>query len=294
MRDLISDSGAPENVKRLERDKLNALVSICETDKCRRAAVLACLGEEYKPPCNNCDNCLHPPEQWDGTTAAQKFLSCVVRTREYFGAGHIADVLRGTGKRAQSLGHHKLSTFGIGREMNKSEWSSLARQLVAAGKLAISDNGVLSLTKESWEILRGKQQVFLRKDQPREEEAEKTYSNAAQIKDSPRREKVGRKKETKSTISDLDAAQMEIFEILRAERRRLANAQNVKPYNVFHDTTLLAMARNPPQNEEAFAALPGVGAAKVESYCRHFLRVLQNAAKADATGADNKAPPDGV
>ena len=179
LRGLIDDSGAPENVKRRERDKLNTLINICETGKCRRAAVLACLGEEYKPPCNNCDNCLHPPEQWDATTAVQKFLSCIARTGERFGAGHVVDVLRGTGTRAESLGHHKLSTFGIGKDMSKTEWNSLSRQLVAAGILTANEHGALLLTKEAWQILRGKQKAFLRKDPPRPERVRrKTYTES--------------------------------------------------------------------------------------------------------------------
>lgn len=271
VRQLIDESAAPEHVKNAERDKLNAMINICETGGCRRAAILAVFGEHYNPPCNNCDNCQSPPQKWDATTAAQKFLSCIARTGQRYGAGYVVDVLRGSGEKLKREQHRELSVFGIGKDMTKPQWNSLARQLVAGDKLSVSggEYKVLSLNEESWKIMRGQEKVFLRKDPPRRERAERGERKNA--------------KATTAILNELTGEQMAVFDVLRAERRRLAIAQNIPAYVIFHDATLLAMAQNPPQNEAEFAALPGVGAAKVSRYCRYFLRALNNG------GKDNKA-----
>src|SRR5690606_38130850 len=175
LRQMIDQSEAGEERKRLEHRKLDALVGYCETTRCRRQVLLACFGEEYAAkgpgePCGNCDNCLSPPETWDATVAAQKALSCVYRTGQRFGAAHVIDVLRGSeSERIRQFGHDALSTYGIGTELDARAWRGVFRQLVAAGLLAVDSEGYggLRLTADSRDVLVGKRKVLLRRDAPR-------------------------------------------------------------------------------------------------------------------------------
>src|SRR6478735_793491 len=133
---MIEDSEAGEERKRLERRKLDALIGFCESTGCRRQSLLAYFGEAHPGACGHCDNCREPPQSWDGTIAARKALSCVYRTGQRFGAGHVIDVLRGqTTEKVSRFGHEDLSTFGIGADLDARQWSSVFRQLVAGGLL---------------------------------------------------------------------------------------------------------------------------------------------------------------
>src|SRR5690606_7114277 len=135
VRQLIEGSAAPDTQKRLERQKLDALLGFCETVQCRRQVLLAYFGDSCEP-CGNCDTCLEPPEVFDGTEVAQKLLSCVYRTGQRFGAGHVIDILRGRdSERIRQLGHDRLSTWGIGKELSANQWRSVVRQLLASGLL---------------------------------------------------------------------------------------------------------------------------------------------------------------
>src|SRR5450830_404073 len=167
MRQMIDSGDAPEERKRLERQKLDALLGYCESTTCRHQTVLRYFGEEHPGNCGECDNCLEPVDTWDATQAAQMALSCVYRTGQRFGAGHLSDVLTGKStERVEKFNHHALSTFGIGKELNAAQWSSVYRQLVASGILEsdIEAYGGLKLTETARPILRGEQSVWLLRD----------------------------------------------------------------------------------------------------------------------------------
>ncbi|MBW8310388.1 MAG: DNA helicase RecQ, partial [Rhizobium sp.] len=173
LRQMIEQSEAGEERRRLERRKLDVLLGFCESTRCRRQTLLAAFGEDYPQPCGNCDNCLEPPRTWDGTEAARKALSCVYRTGQRFGVTHLVDVLRGQRKeRVLQLGHDQLSTFGIGADLDERQWKGVFRQLVALGLLEvdIEGHGSLFLTDASRPVLRGEQPVALREDVVRRRE----------------------------------------------------------------------------------------------------------------------------
>ncbi len=254
MRQMVADSDAPEAQKRLEQMKLNALLGFCETTRCRRQVILDYFGES-SAPCGNCDTCLEPVESFDGSLAAQKALSCVYRTGQIFGAGHVIDVLTGTdGERVRKLGHDRLSTFGIGRDIGKEEWKSIFRQLVAAGLLRVDmdNHGSLLLTEACRAVLRGEERLSLRRD--------------------PAPKRASRASRARPSLDDPhDDA---LFQELRALRLELARDQGVPPYVIFHDTTLLEMARGKPRSLAAMAALQGMGRSKLDSYGQAFLEVI--------------------
>lgn len=254
IRQLSHQSSASEAHKRGEQGRLEALLGFCETSDCRRPALLAHFGEKHPGGCGQCDNCLNPPRTWDATDAARRLLSCVYRTGQRFGAGHVIDVLLGSeGPRAKSLGHDQLSTFGIGRDHPRATWQSIIRQLLAKGFLAPdpAGHGGLRLTDACRPLLRGEISVELREDLPQ--------------KAAPSTRKV--------TATDV-AVDPDTWARLRAERRRLAEAEGVPPYVIFHDTTLLAMLEQRPASLAEFSQLPGVGQRKLERYGESFLKAL--------------------
>ncbi|HEY1720255.1 MAG TPA: DNA helicase RecQ [Magnetospirillaceae bacterium] len=259
-RQKMIDSGeAPPEVKRVERAKLDALLGLCETTGCRRQALLAYFGEALAEPCGNCDNCLDPAESWDGTEAAQKALSAVIRTGQRFGAGHLIDVLQGvTNEKIERLSHDQLPTFGVGRNLDRKQWGSVFRQLVALGAIMVAHDsyGALQLTETARPILRGERRVAFRHDKP---------AATARAKKAAKR---GADRDT------MDAATHTLFDALRAERSRLAREQGVPPYVIFHDTTLLALATHQPRNLADLLSIPGMGQKKIERYGAAFLAVL--------------------
>jgi len=172
LRERGAQSESGDERKRVERAKLDALLGYAESTTCRRQRLLAYFGETLAQPCGNCDNCLDPPQTWDGTVAAQKALSCVIRTGQRYGVGHLVNVLRGDAdERVTALRHDALSTFGIGKDLDERQWRSVFRQLVAAGYLATDDDGfgVLRLTAASRGVLRGETTVQLRRVADRDE-----------------------------------------------------------------------------------------------------------------------------
>ena len=259
LRQMVEGSGADEQRKRIEVRKLDALLGLCELTTCRRRTLLAYFGEEGTEPCGNCDNCIAPPDAWDATEAAQKALSCVYRTGQRFGAVYVIDVLRGKdNERIRGFGHHRLSTFGIGADIDESTWRSVFRQLVARGLMRVDVEGFgsLKLTEASRTVLRGECELHLRRDAPA---ARKT-----------RRERPARGSRTA-----LGPEHQSLFDALRDRRRELAKSQGVPPYVIFHDVTLEAMAEQQPRTLEAFAALPGVGEKKLERYGTTFIEVIE-------------------
>jgi ATP-dependent DNA helicase RecQ len=259
---LIEGGDAPERQRRIERQKLNALLGYCETARCRRQVLLGYFGEHAHGPCGNCDTCLDRVETWDGTVAAQKAISAVYRTGQRFGVGHLVDLLLGNATdRIRELGHDRLPTFGVGDELDKAGWQSVFRQLVAAGHLALDPEGFggLRLGESARAVLRGETSVELRKDPAAET-----------------RRARGRRAPTPTLVG---AAEAPVWERLRALRLELAREQGVPPYIIFHDATLLDMLRQRPRDLEAMARIPGVGRSKLERYGTQFLGVFADSAE---------------
>ncbi len=262
---MIEGSEAPEERKRLEKRKLDALVGFCETAQCRRHALLHYFGESFGLSCGNCDNCLNPPKSWNGTVEAQKALSCVFRTGQRFGAVHLIHVLMGKStERVMNFNHHTLSVFGVGADRNEASWRSIFRQLVGMGLLAVDMQGYggLSLTAASRAVLKGEREVTLREDitPPKRTRAEKTADRSVE-----RARKVG---------VEIGAEDEPLWQALRDERTRLAREQGVPPYVIFHDSVLLEILRVKPRSEQDLAGISGVGAVKLARYGRPFLDVV--------------------
>ena len=260
MRQMIDGGEAPEERKRLERQKLDALLGYCESTTCRHQTVLRYFGEQHPGNCGECDNCLEPVDTWDATQAAQMALSCVYRTGQRFGAGHLSDVLIGKAtERVEKFNHHALSTFGIGKELSAAQWSSVYRQLVASGFLEadIEAYGGLRLTAAARPILRGEQSVWLRRDaDPIKRKAQRAERTA------------------KSREPFAGANDDPLWIALKAKRTELAREQGVPPYVIFHDSTLMDMLNRRPATLDEMAQVSGVGQAKLARYGDEFLGVL--------------------
>ena len=267
LRQMVDNGDASEERKRVERQKLDALLGFCESTRCRRQTLLQYFGEHLAKPCGNCDNCIEPPATWDGTTAAQKALSCVYRTGQRFGVMHLIDVLLGkTTERMQQFGHDRLSTFGVGKDLSELAWRGVFRQLTASGLLAVDVEGFggLKLTAESRDVLKGGQSVTFRVEEVKKV-ARKTAKGGS--RDLPSGGRAG-----KGSVKQEDER---LWEALREERLKFSREQNVPPYVIFHDATLLEMLKRRPKDLDAFANISGVGANKLERYGKAFLAVLE-------------------
>jgi len=241
---------------------LDAMLALCETVHCRRAQLLDYFGERYEGGrCGNCDTCLDPPESWDGTIAAQKLLSTVVRLDrergQRYGAGQIIDILLGRETdRVRQLGHDTLTTFGIGTELSEQEWRGVVRQLLAQGLLSVSDDGygTLRITEGSAAVLRGERDVLMRREVVTARRA-------------------GAKRKAQAA-ADLAPREAELFEILRAWRAATAAEANVPAYVVFPDATLRGIAVLKPRTLEELGTISGVGEKKLEAYSEAILRLV--------------------
>ena len=265
LRQMMAESVADDAHKRVERHKLDAMLGLCELTGCRRQALLAYLGEKLPGPCGNCDNCLAPPETWDATLAAQKALSCVHRTGQRFGVMYLIDVLLGKeDERIRRFGHDRISTFGIGTEFSATVWRGIFRQLIARGLLSVDvdGHGGLHLSDACRGVLRGEEQLWLRREAP----AAKGRSKRS-----------GGKSGSAVAGSFSSTADRELWEALRELRMALAKAQEVPPYVVFHDATLAEMVRQRPMNPQALATLSGIGERKLAAYGEDFLQVIRAA-----------------
>ncbi|MBC7622068.1 MAG: DNA helicase RecQ [Aeromicrobium sp.] len=266
---MIESGDAPFERKRLERQKLNALFGLCETAECRRLSLLRYFGETTTP-CGNCDNCLTPAPTWDATVVAQKALSTVYKTGQRFGAVHIIDLLMGKStERITQFNHQLLSVFGIGQDLNQTEWRGVFRQLVAMGFLIVDMEGFggLSLGATARAVLKGEARVTLRRDAPKPERASKQGRRSAAERSVARASKHG------SPIAPHDEP---LWQALREARARIAKEQGVPSYVIFHDTTLQEMLRAKPRNRDDMAAISGVGAAKLERYGDAFIAVVES------------------
>lgn len=273
-RQLIEGSEGDAAHKRLLGQQLNAMLGLCETLQCRRQLLLSYFGEASEP-CGNCDTCLTPPEAWDGTVAAQKLLSTVVRLKrernQSFGAGHLIDILQGhDGPRVAQWHHDQLSTFGIGTDLTDQQWRAVTRQLLASGLMAVSadGHGGLEVTEASWSVLRGHQQVQLRRDAvARAEQPRRKRRSAATVGGGAARSR----SVAAAQLNDDDRA---VFERLRAWRADTGRAAGVPAYVVFSDATLVAIAQRRPASLSSLADVSGVGAKKLESYGEAVLRLV--------------------
>jgi ATP-dependent DNA helicase RecQ len=265
MRQMIANGEAPEERKRLERQKLDALLGYCESTTCRHQALLRYFGEQHPGHCGECDNCLEPVETWDASQAAQMALSCVYRTGQRFGAAHLSDVLIGKStERVEKFNHHALSTFGIGKDLNAAQWGSVYRQLVAAGLLEADSEayGGLKLTAVARPILRGEQSLWLRRD-------------VEPVKRKAQRGDPSVQGNNRSREPFPGANEDPLWLALKAKRIELARHQGVPPYVIFHDSTLLDMLKRRPATLDKIALVSGVGQAKLSRYGEEFLSVLE-------------------
>jgi ATP-dependent DNA helicase RecQ len=252
----IDEREASDEQKRVERQRLNALVSLCESPRCRRQTLLAYFAEASEP-CGNCDVCLEGAEVVDGTIAAQKALSAIMRTGERFGTEHLVNMLTGEETEAiQKFGHQRLPTFGVGKEHDKQEWRSIFRQLHGAGIIALdmAAFGRWTVTEAGRRVLKGAAKIELRKD---------TLKPA------------GRKAERAAALAVGADVDPQLFEALKKRRLELAKAQHVPAYVVFADRTLLDMARRKPATPAEMSKVHGVGEAKLRQYGDIFLGVIR-------------------
>jgi ATP-dependent DNA helicase RecQ len=262
LKQMMANSTAEEQYKRVEHQKLEAMLGFTEITSCRRQALLHYFDESLEQASGNCDNCLTPAETWDASVAAQKALSCVHRTGQRFGVTYLIDVLVGKdNERIKQFGHDSLSVFGIGKEYDAKQWRSIYRQIISRNLLAvdIEGHGSLRLTEQCRDVLRGKETLLLRKESKRAKSSRK-----------------GRKSyNTEKASNNL------LWEALRACRKKLAEENDVPPFVIFHDATLVEMLERQPENAKQFLSLSGVGESKLEKYADAFLDVIKEHANND-------------
>ncbi len=261
-RRMIDTSEAAEQFKRIAGAKLDALLGLAESTSCRRVRLLQYFGEA-SAPCGNCDVCLEPPQVWDGTEAARKALSCVFRTDQRFGAGHLIDVLMGHDTdKVQQWGHGGLTVFGIGKELDEKNWRAVFRQPIAHGLLKTDHDrfGALRLTEASRAVLKGEQQVMLRK-LAEGKRATGTRKSAG--------------KPAAAAAAGLEGRAQLRWDRLRAWRAAVAKEHGIPAYVVFHDATLTEIARAQPANEEELGFISGVGVRKLKRYGAELLEILR-------------------
>jgi ATP-dependent DNA helicase RecQ len=265
-RSQIDEGLAPPERKAADHARLNALLGLAEATSCRRQKLLAYFGETSEP-CGNCDLCASPPDVFDATTPVQKALSAILRTGEYFGAGHLIDILTGTETdKVRARGHDRLPTFGVGTEFDRKGWQAVLRQMMGHDLVRPDParHGALRLTEVARPILRGEAEITLRRD---------TLTKGA------------RRPAAKALVAEEDAP---LLSALKAKRRALAEAARVPAYVVFTDRTLIEMAETKPSSLDEMARISGVGAAKLERYGAAFLEIITGEAEAPAHPARRK------
>ncbi|MDT7513934.1 DNA helicase RecQ [Rhodoferax mekongensis] len=265
-RRMIDESPASEEFKQVMRGKLDALLGLAEATDCRRVRLLGYFGEKSQP-CGNCDNCLHPPEVWDGTDAARKLLSTIYRIQQMsgvsFGAGHLMDIVRGkTTEKVTQYSHESLSTFGIGKDFTELQLRGVLRQLIAMGAVAVDAQAfnTLQLTAESRAVLKGEVAVMLRE------------SVSAPADRKPRRN--ARLGAVVKAPINLDSEGLLRYSALKAWRAEVAQQHNLPAYVIFHDATLAAIAQRAPQSIDDLQGISGIGAKKLEAYADDVLKVV--------------------
>ncbi|MFA0442826.1 ATP-dependent DNA helicase RecQ [Vibrio sp. 10N.286.49.C2] len=254
-RQMVQNSDASEQFKFTSIQKLNSLLGYCDLATCRRQSLLAYFGEALEEPCGNCDNCLSPPDTWDGLQATQKALSTVFRTEQRFGASYLINILLGkSDQRIEQNQHNTLSTFGIGTELNAKQWQGVFRQLLAMNLLEVhGQHGSLRLTETCRPFLKGQQPIQLR-----------TLRSASASKKTA-------KKHTRSGLSLADTKQ---FNTLKEVRAMLASEQQIPAYMICHDATLEALATERPLALSELTHISGFGETKINKYGQQFISVI--------------------
>ena len=263
-RRMIDDSPADEVFKQGQRGKLDALLALAEATDCRRVRLLSYFGEE-SIRCGNCDNCLNPPQTWDGTEAARKLLSCIYRFHqrgERFGAGHLIDVLRGKATdKTRQYSHDRLSTWGVGADLSEQQWRAVLRQLISLGHVAAEGEfNTLALQDSARAVLKGEVELRLREAEEKKPRGKASRSSTGKPKIDP--------------SLGLDAEAQERFEALKSWRSEVAKEHGLPAYVIFQNTTLAEMARQVPVDLVELGEISGVGAKKLEAYGAEILRVL--------------------
>ena len=251
-RTQIDEGLAPPERRAADHGRLNALLGLAEALECRRKNLLGYFGET-EVRCGSCDLCDTPPEIFDGTEAVRKALSAILRTGEYFGAGHLIDILTGNATdKVRARGHEGLPTFGVGRDLGRSQWQAVFRQMMGHDLIRPDPerHGALRMTEAARPILRDEARIFLRRDSLR---------------------KATRRPAVKAMVNDEDAP---LLSALKAKRRALAEAARVPAYIIFTDRTLIEMAETRPESLDQMAGIGGIGAKKLESYGAAFLQII--------------------
>jgi ATP-dependent DNA helicase RecQ len=268
LKQMMSDSSAEEQYKRIEHHKLETMLGFTEITDCRRQALLEYFGETHHKPCGNCDNCLSPVETWDATLAAQKALSCVHRTGQRFGVNYLVDVLTGKpDERITQFSHDSLNVYGLGKELDARQWRTIYRQLISRNLLAVDfeGHGSLRLTESCRPVLKGEETLLLRKESRRAKSS-----------------RTGRK-----SFNTENASNGILWEALRDCRKRLAEENGVPPFVIFHDATLAEMMERQPQDKKQLLAINGVGESKLEKYGDAFLAVINEHRGGAANGTSD-------
>jgi ATP-dependent DNA helicase RecQ len=261
----IDESDAPDEQKRIERQKLSSLVALCEAPKCRRMTLLAYFGDACTP-CGNCDLCNGEVETRDGTIDAQKALSAIIRTGEFFGMEHLISVLRGEeNDMSRKHGHGELPTFGVGKDTSRAEWRSIYRQLYATGlaEIDVTRFNRWVVSEAGWQVLRKKENVVLRK----------------QILQSKR-------ERTPRQVILMENCDEQVFAALKEHRLTLAKEKNVPAFVIFPDRSLIDMASKLPGSLDAMRSVHGVGEKKLQQYGDEFLQIIKQAIEANETPND--------
>jgi ATP-dependent DNA helicase RecQ len=268
-RRMIDESPAGEEFKQVMRGKLDALLALAEATDCRRVRLLHYFGEK-STPCGNCDNCLSPPQIWDGTDAARKLLSTVYRIQQMsgisFGAGHVMDILRGKAtEKVTQFGHQNITTFALGAEFSEAQLRGVLRQLIATGALAVDAQAfnTLQLTEGSRGVLKGETQVLLRESVSMPAERRRSTRSGS-----------GRSGAPSAAAAALTADAQARFAALKQWRAEVARAHNLPAYVIFHDATLAAIAALAPSTLRDLQGVSGLGAKKLEAYGEEVLRVV--------------------
>ena len=251
-RSQIDESIAPALRKSADHGRLNALLGLAEALECRRVTLLGYFGES-NVKCKNCDLCETPPEIFDGTEAVRKALSAILRTNEYFGIGHLTDILLGNETdKTRSLGHENLPTFGVGKDLSRTKWQAIFRQMMGHDLVRPDSerHGALRITDNALPILRNQKSINLRMDTIKTAKSDLRLKMLVQEEDAP------------------------LLSALKSKRRGLAEAAGVPAYIIFNDKTLIEMAHLKPTNIDEMATINGIGAKKLESYGVAFLEVI--------------------
>ncbi len=266
LRSWVEDSDAGEEHKRVQSHKLDALLGLCEQSNCRRVSLLDYFGETLDEPCGNCDNCLNPPQMYDGTKDAQKLLSTVYRTNQMYGVGYLVDILKGKeDDRISRNGHDKLNVYGLGDDKTIQQWSRIVRQLIAEGYIYadVESYGAIKLKDKCRPILRGEETLMLR--------------IPVKAKLSP-----AKKRKANRPAFNLSEQDKPLYDALKTLRTNLSKTGNVPPYVIFGDATLEELVTFRPDNNDALLMITGIGEAKRDRYGKMLLEVVGQHPKVEA------------